>query len=75
MSEKLNRALEGRHPSTSQVTRWFAYGHLPTGLPRDLSANCANLADYMLSELPGDPPELRSWLRRQAARLREAVTR
>lgn len=52
-----------RHPSTTAVTQWFAYGHLPTGLPRDLSANCANLADYMLAELP-DSAELTAGLRK-----------
>lgn len=52
-----------RHPSTAAITRWFAYGHLPAGHPRDISANCANLADYMLGELP-DSPELTAGLRK-----------
>jgi hypothetical protein len=52
-----------RHPSTVAIARWFAYGHLPAGHPRDISASCADLAEHMLSELL-DGPELTAGLRK-----------
>jgi hypothetical protein len=63
MSDRMKDIAGERHPSVGSIARWFEYGHLPNGLPRDLSANCASLARYMLSELP-DSPELTAGLRK-----------
>jgi len=51
-----------RHPATTALLRWFAYGHLPAGPPRDTSAACAGLAERMVAKLP-DSPELSAGLR------------
>lgn len=56
-------ALSGRHPGTQQIGRWFRYHHLRHGLARDLSANCSQLAQYMVESLP-DGPELTAGLRK-----------
>ena len=63
MSLALAEVAEGRHPSTQQITRWFAHEHLPTGLPKHLSAICGFMAVQVLTELP-DSPELVAGLRK-----------
>jgi len=54
--------LEGRHPSTVGIARYFAYEHLKVPL-RAVSAECYALADSMISQLP-DGPELTAGLRK-----------
>lgn len=54
--------LEGRHPGTVAIARWFAYDHLPQAL-RDVSQPCHDLAEDMIRELP-DGPELTAGLRK-----------
>lgn len=56
-----------RHPATRAALRWFDYGHLPEGLPRQVSTECAKLAIEMIEALD-DGPELSAGLRK----LREA---
>lgn len=51
-----------RHPSTTSVTRFFEYGHLPEPL-KTISGACADLKDSMLSLLEDDP-ELTAGLRK-----------
>lgn len=58
--------LEGRHPSTSAIARFFAFDHLPDHL-RVISKACHALAEEMITALPDDP-ELVAGLRK----LREA---
>lgn len=55
--------LDGRHPGTQQVARWFDYEHLTNGHARRISQKCHDLADEMLAELP-DSPELTVGLRK-----------
>jgi hypothetical protein len=50
-----------RHPATTQLLRWFEYGHLPTPLA-SVSARFYGFA-YDLLELP-DGPELTTCLRK-----------
>lgn len=54
--------LEGRHPATQQIARWFAYDHLPEPL-REISSRCHTLAEDMIEILP-DGPELTTGLRK-----------
>ena len=61
--EYLRHITQDRHPATSGIARWFAYGHLPAGLPFALSARVASLACDMVEELP-DGPELTTGLRK-----------
>lgn len=63
MTDWMRDIAETRHPGVGAVAQWFEYDHLPAGLPRDLSANCASLARYMLASLP-DSPELTTGLRK-----------
>lgn len=63
MTDRMQEIAGTRHPSVGGVAQWFEYAHLPDGTPRDLSANCAGLARYMLSALP-DSPELTAGLRK-----------
>lgn len=63
MSDHMRDIAETRHPATGSIVRWFEYDHLPSGLPRDLSANCAQLARYAVESLPDDP-ELTAGLRK-----------
>lgn len=56
----------GRHPSTVQALRGFAYDHLPAYL-QEVSKPFHDLAETMLGRLPDDP-ELSAALRK----LREA---
>lgn len=51
----------GRHPSVVQVAQYFAYEHL-SGVLRDLSKACNELAFEMIDNLP-DGPELTFGLR------------
>lgn len=51
-----------RHPSTVNIARYFEYQHLKTPL-RQFSKECAELADYMIANLP-DGPELNAGLRK-----------
>ena len=54
--------LEGRHPATVSIARFFDYDHLPERL-KPVSATCALLADRMIEMLP-DGPELTTGLRK-----------
>ena len=54
--------LEGRHPSTTSIARYFGYEHLKTPL-RQVSEQCHDLAAAMISDLP-DGPELTTGLRK-----------
>lgn len=54
--------LDGRHPGTVALARWFAFGHLPHAL-QQISAPCYFLAERMIEELP-DGPELTAGLRK-----------
>lgn len=54
--------LEGRHPGTVSIARYFAYEHLKTPL-RGVSQQCSNLAEEMIGTLP-DGPELTAGLRK-----------
>jgi hypothetical protein len=56
------RHIEGRHPSTTHVTQFFAYEHLPEPL-QTVSAYSHHLAEAMVRELP-DGPELTAGLRK-----------
>lgn len=50
-----------RHPATTQLLRWFDYGHLPPHLQL-ISAVTSNAAAMMVKALP-DGPELSAGLR------------
>ncbi len=54
--------LEGRHPATQQIARYFAFDHLPEP-QRSVSATCSALKDAMVEALP-DGPELTTGLRK-----------
>lgn len=54
--------LEGRHPATQQIARWFDFAHLPEPL-QEVSRRCEWLAALMIEELP-DGPELTTGLRK-----------
>lgn len=51
-----------RHPSTTNLLRYFASDHLKTPL-RQVSAECRDLAHRMARDLP-DGPELSAGLRK-----------
>lgn len=53
--------VEGRHPATQHIARYFAYDHLPEPM-RTISAHSAALAAKMIDALP-DGPELTVALR------------
>jgi len=55
--------LEGRHPGVAQIARFFAYDHLPPGPLREVSGECAELAEWLIDRLP-DGPELTAGLRK-----------
>lgn len=63
MDNWLSHVTETRHPGTSQLARWFSYGHLPAGSPRVMSAEVAELAEWVIEQLP-DGPELTAGLRK-----------
>jgi hypothetical protein len=55
--------VEGRHPSTQQAARWFAFDHLPAGSPQRLTSSlCHDLAEDLIDSL-NDGPELTLALR------------
>jgi len=54
--------LDGRHPATTGIARYFAYEHLKTPL-RGVSQQCHDLAEQMIATLP-DGPELSAGLRK-----------
>jgi hypothetical protein len=54
--------LDGRHPGTVQIARYFDTGHLPDPLRYPADA-CAELAEDMIAALP-DGPELTAGLRK-----------
>jgi hypothetical protein len=54
--------ITNRHPSTQQIARWFAYGHLE-GDKRTVSAEVSEVAEFMIAKLP-DGPELVAGLRK-----------
>jgi hypothetical protein len=54
--------LEGRHPATTSIARFFAYDHLPEPM-RTISMYSEALAEAMIRELP-DGPELTTGLRK-----------
>lgn len=53
--------VDGRHPGTVQIARYFAYDHLPPAL-QGVSFQCARLAQIMIDSLP-DGAELTFGLR------------
>jgi hypothetical protein len=55
--------LQGRHPATQQIMRYFTFDHLPEGSLRDRSQDCAALAHAMVRMLP-DGSELTTGLRK-----------
>lgn len=52
-----------RHPATEHLLKFFAFGHLPEGKPREISSVIANHAHYLALQLP-DGPELTAGLRK-----------
>lgn len=54
--------LQGRHPSTTGIARYFAYEHLPEPL-KTVSMYSHHLAEAMIRDLP-DGPELTTGLRK-----------
>lgn len=54
--------IDGRHPGTQQIARYFAYDHLPAHL-QVISKPCHDLAEAMVDALP-DGPELTAGLRK-----------
>ncbi|MFG1776600.1 hypothetical protein ACGFIG_09245 [Micromonospora sp. NPDC049048] len=54
--------LDGRHPGTTGIARYFAYDHLPQHL-QAVSKPCHDLAEQMIGTLP-DGPELTAGLRK-----------
>ncbi|MFJ8345017.1 hypothetical protein ACIQ9J_01310 [Streptomyces sp. NPDC094153] len=55
-------ALEGRHPGTTHLMRFFAYDHLPEHL-QAISRPFGELAEQLVRVLP-DGSELRAGLRK-----------
>lgn len=53
--------LEGRHPGTVHLAKFFEYDHLPEDL-QQVSAPACQLAEQMIEALP-DGPELTTGLR------------
>jgi hypothetical protein len=56
------RSLDGRHPGTVAIMKYFEYGHLPENL-RLISQVCHDNAYEMIRRLP-DGPELTTGLRK-----------
>lgn len=54
--------LEGRHPATTALLRFFEYEHLPPRL-QGVSQPCGELARHQVETLP-DGPELSTGLRK-----------
>jgi hypothetical protein len=69
-------SLEGRHPSTVAILRWFEYWHLPPHLAA-VSQRFAVLATDLVALLPDDPEltvALRKLLEGKDAAVRCAIT-
>lgn len=47
--------VEGRHPAVQEFADAFETGHLPPGLPKDVMAKYADLAQALISLLPDGP--------------------
>ncbi len=58
----LTDAVQGRHPATAGIARYFTYTHLPPKL-QAVSQPFADLAEQMIRMLP-DGPELTAGLRK-----------
>lgn len=58
----MSNPLQGRHPGTISIMRWFKSDHLPERL-RAVSQPCADLAADMVNAIP-DGPELTAGLRK-----------
>lgn len=56
-------SAEGRHPATQQLARWFTFDHLTRDEFKPPSRMCAELAQWMVDNLP-DGPELTTGLRK-----------
>lgn len=54
--------VEGRHPSTVGIARFFEWEHLPPYL-QAISRPCGEMAEQMIQALP-DGPELTAGLRK-----------
>jgi hypothetical protein len=54
--------IEGRHPATAALLRWFEYDHLPPHL-QAISKPVGDLAHELVELLP-DGPELSTMLRK-----------
>jgi hypothetical protein len=55
--------LEGRHPSTVAIYKFFDASHLREARLHDVSVQCGDLALTMIAQLP-DGPELTTGLRK-----------
>lgn len=56
--------VQGRHPATQQIARWFDYDHLPEmSRAKIVSKSCADQAQALIDFLP-DGPELTTGLRK-----------
>lgn len=47
--------LDGRHPGTQAIMRWFATAHLSDGEFKEIVEDVEDLALVMLGRLPDDP--------------------
>lgn len=68
--------LSDRHAATQHVAQFFEYDHL-TGKPRSISAECHELAEWLIDVLPDDPEltaGLRKLLEAKDCFIRAAVT-
>lgn len=46
---------DDRHPAVRDIARYFEYEHLPEGVLRATSEQCATLAQRMIEQLPDCP--------------------
>ena len=56
-------SVQGRHPATKNIMRWFSADHLAPGLVRETAEACGDLAADMVDTLP-DGSELSAGLRK-----------
>lgn len=64
------------HPSIAAVLRFFEFGHLPAGFPRDISQRFHAMAHQLADLLPPDPETtvaLRKLLESKDAAVRAAL--
>lgn len=47
--------VEGRHPAVREFADMFEWGHLPSGLPREVSRTFADQAQQLVGMLPDGP--------------------